>query len=195
VASVWHKRRFNGDVSVHFYFAFKMGLAGTSRWTYHPADVAVTFCGDGKNLGSGYSLIVGADDNSHSVLMRAGQVVAETRDKAALLPVMSDGMPGNMNDLHRHWWYVRINKVGPRVECWLDNRLILTYNDPKPFDAGQIALWTYNNGIMLSRVQIYYESEERPGYRKLTVPQTAVKPKYDPTGKSKTPAPVTVAQR
>ena len=158
VAAVWNKRKFEGDVSIHFYFAFKMGLAGTPAWYYHPADVGISFAGDGKNLSSGYSFIIGADNNSHSVLMKGAKVVAETNDPKALLPAMTDGMP-DMNTLHRRWWYVKVNKIGSRVECWLDNNLLLSYNDPQPLDAGQFALWTYNNGIMLSRVQVFYENE------------------------------------
>ncbi len=158
VAAVWNKRKFSGDVSVQFYFAFKMGLTGNPAWLYHPSDVAITLDGDGKNLSSGYSFIIGADNNSHSLLMKGANVVAESTDAKALLPVMTDGMP-DMSVLHRRWWYVRVNKVGPRVECWLDNNLLFAYNDPKPLDAGQFALWTYNNGIMLSRVQVFYENE------------------------------------
>jgi hypothetical protein len=186
IASIWNKHRFSGDQSIQFYFAFKMGLAGTPRWIYHPSDVALSFCADGKNLGSGYSLIVGADNNSHSILMKGDKVVAQNSEKPALLPVMSDGMPAT-NDLHRHWWYVRINKIGSRIEAYLDNNLILTYEDPKPLDLGQIALWTYNNGIMLSRVQIYYEDEVR-GAARIEVKEPVTKP---------TPqnAPITIAQR
>lgn len=184
VAAIWNKRRFSGDQSIHFYFAFKMGLSGTPRWHYHPSDVALSFCGDGKNLGSGYTLILGADNNSRSIFLKGDKVVAQNNEKAALLPVLSDGMPPT-NDLHRHWWYVRINKIGSRVECYLDNKLILTYNDDKPLDAGQIALWTYNNGIMLSRVQIYYENESR-GSARLEVKSPA-------PGKPATPT--TLAQR
>lgn len=170
-AAVWNKRKFSGDMSVQFYFAFKMGLTGTPRWHYRPSDVALSFYGDGKNLGSGYSLILGADGNKQTVLLKGDKVVAKTKETAGLLPILADGQPA-MNDLHRHWWYVRINKVGSRVECYLDNELILTYDDPAPLDAGQIALWTYNNGIMVSRVQIYYEQEMRNGTRKV-VPATA----------------------
>jgi hypothetical protein len=158
VAAVWNKRKFEGDVSIHFYFAFKMGLSGTPAWYYHPADVAVSFAGDGKNLSSGYTFIVGADNNSRSILMKGAKVVAESNAANALLPAMTDGMP-DMNTLHRRWWFVKVNKIGPRVECWLDNNLLFAYNDPKPLDAGQFALWTYNNGIMLSRVQVFYEKE------------------------------------
>lgn len=183
IASVWNKRKFSGDQSIQFYFAFKMNLAGTPRWTYHPSDVALTFCGDGKNLGSGYTLIIGADGNTHSILMKGDKVVAENKDKAGLLPVMSDGMP-QTNDLHRHWWYVRMNKIGSKVECYLDNQYLFTYDDPKPLDAGQLALWTYNNGIMLSRVQIYYENELK-GSNTLEVKSPAP---------SKASQPVTLAQ-
>ena len=54
--------------------------------------------------------------------------------------------------------------MGSQLTCYLDNKLLFTYTDPKPIDAGQVALWTYNNGIMLSRVQIYYQDElqQRP---------------------------------
>ena len=101
--------------------------------------------------------------------MKGDKVVAQSNAKAALLPVLADGQP-SMNDLHRHWWYVRVNKIGSRIECYLDNELFLTYDDPKPFDAGQIALWTYNNGIMLSRVQIYYEQELKNSTRRVSAP-------------------------
>ena len=175
-AAVWNKRKFSGDLSVQFYFAFKMGLTGTGRWNYRPSDVGLSFAGDGKNLGSGYSLIIGADGNKHSVLLKGDKVVAQSKEKAALLPILADGQPST-NDLHRHWWYVRINKVGSRVECYLENELILTYDDPAPFDAGQIALWTYNNGIMLSRMQIYYEQEQKNSSLKLASAPKSVAPK------------------
>ena len=40
--------------------------------------------------------------------------------------------------------------------------MILTYDDPEPLSAGQMALWTYNNGLMLARVQVFYEKELHP---------------------------------
>jgi len=175
VAAVWNKRRFQGDISVQFYFAFKMGMSGVRSWPEDPSDAAVTILGDGRNLGSGYSFIVGADDNQRSILMRGGKVVAESREPEALLPTLTDGKP-EQDDMHRRWWYVRINKIGSRVECWLDNNLLFTYDDPKPLDAGQLAVWTYNNGIMLSRVQIYYENEVRSVYKPSRKVGAPVKP-------------------
>ena len=175
-AAVWNKHRFQGGMSMQFYFAFKHKLPVVpEEWRYRLADAGVTIFGDGKNLGSGYSLIIGANNNTRSLFLRRGQIIAESRAPEALLPTMADGYPEDLNLLHRRWWYVRINKIGPRVECWLDNKLIFKYKDPKPIDVGQVALWTYNNGIMLSRVQIYYENQLRPTLVKASG-KTAPKP-------------------
>lgn len=199
IASVWNKRRFSGDVSVQFYFAFKMGLSGARNWAEYPADAAITICGDGRNLGSGYSFIVGADNNQRSVLMKGDKVVAESNADAALLPTFTDGQV-NTNEIHRRWWYVSINKIGSKVECSLDSKLLFSYNDPKPLDMGQVALWTYNNGIMLSRVQIYYENEQRPDYVKLVnkavpVPFKAPKPSTNAVKVAKADRVAKTAQR
>ena len=179
VAAVWNKRKFSGDISVQFYFAFKMGLAGAATWNYHPSDVALSFGADGKDLSSGYSFIIGADNNSRSVLRRGTQIVAQTSAADALLPTLTDGSPdvGHKEHemLHRRWWYVRVDKIGDRVACYLDNKLVFSYDDPKPLDAGQIALWTYNNGIMLSRVQVYYDREIKTTYVKSGAPAKAEK--------------------
>ena len=176
VAAIWNKRRFSGDISVQFYFAFKMGLAGSSTWNYHPSDVALSLGADGRDLSSGYSFIIGADNNSRSVLRRGNKLVAQNAASAALLPSLTDGSPdaGHKEHemLHRRWWYVRVDKIGNRISCYLDNKLVASYDDPKPLDAGQIALWTYNNGIMLSRVQVYYDREIKPVYVKSRAPVT-----------------------
>jgi hypothetical protein len=174
-AAIWNKRKFSGDVSVQFYFAFKMGLAGAQEWWEYCSDAAVTIAGDGKNLSSGYTLIVAADGNSRTVLRKGNSIVAENREKHALLPTLTDGRTADNDDiLHRRWWYVRIDKVGGRVSCYLDNKLLFTYDDPQLLDTGQVALWTYNNGIMLSRVQIYYENERRPLLLRKDKPESKV---------------------
>ena len=159
VAAVWNKRHFSGDTSVQMYFAYKMGLSGTGRWPEYPNNAALTILGNGKDVGTGYTLIIGADNNTRSELMRNGEIVAQTTDADALLPSVTDGTPPS-NDVHRHWWYLRMNKVGAKIECYFENKLILTYTDPNPIESGQTAIWTYNNGIILSRVQIYFAHEQ-----------------------------------
>ena len=175
VASLWNKRKFSGDFSVQFYYGFKMGMTGTAKWMERPADAAITVCGDGKNLGSGYSFIMGANDNEHSVLLRRGETVAESRAPEAILSSLADGRVDDAH-MHRKWWFAKINRVGNHIECWLDNELLLAYDDPHPLDAGQIALWTYNNGIVLSRVQIFYANELRTVRKPSTVSHVAAVP-------------------
>ena len=155
VAAIWNKRRVSGDVSAQMYFAFKMGL-NVPQWPEYPADAALTICGDGVNLGSGYVFIAGAKDNTCSLLMKNGEVVASSDAPEAILPRLTDGKPGN-DDVHRRWWYSRLDKNGNKITASLDGKPVLTYVDPDPIEGGQTAIWTYNNGLMLARVQLYFE--------------------------------------
>jgi hypothetical protein len=215
IASLWNKRKFSGDFSMQFYFAFKEGVYGPgSAWSEHPANVGFSFCADGLNLGSGYSLVLGADGNRHTILMKQGHIVAESSAPEALFPSFADGRPfpsygggfgaarstikeANMPEGNKtvekkeaatatgvssngksvtisrrrvygqtHWWYAKVNKIGNRIECWLDENLLFAYDDPEPLSNGQMALWTFNNGILLSRVQIYYENEIKRSFIK-----------------------------
>ena len=196
-ATVWNKRKFSGDISVQCYFAFKMGLSGTAKWMEFPHDMGVTIGGDGQSLGSGYSFLVGADNNTLSVLRKGSEVVAENRTREALLPIYTDGNPDagqNSNVVHRRWWYVRVDKIGSTVSCYLDNKLLFSYNDPKPLDVGQVALWTYNNGIMLSRVQVYYQNEVRPAFtRQVSAPVQPTPPIQSVKAAQPAKAPVKIA--
>ena len=83
-AAIWNKRKLVGDQSAQVYFAFKMGLSGVAQWPEYPSDAAVTICGDGKNLGTGYTFIAGAYDNSCSVLLRNGVEVARSTKPEAM---------------------------------------------------------------------------------------------------------------
>ena len=157
VAALWNKRRVGGDQSAQMYFAFKMGL-NVPQWPEYPSNAALTICGDGTNLGSGYVFIAGAQENTCSVLMKNGEVVARSEKPEAILPRLTDGKPGN-DDIHRRWWYARLDKVGDTITASMDGKPVLTYRDKTPIDGGQTAIWTLNNGIMLARVQLYFERD------------------------------------
>jgi hypothetical protein len=145
VAAIWNKRKLAGDQSAQMYFAFKMGMSGVSSWPEYPADAALTICGDGKSLSTGYTFIAGANDNTRSILMKNGEVVASSSAPEAVLPRLTDGNPGN-------------------------DAMVLSYDDPAPLKGGQTAVWTLNNGLMLARVQLYYQNEIRPVYVKQLAP-------------------------
>ncbi len=181
-AAIWNKRKLAGDVSAQVYFAFKMGMTGVASWPEYPADAALTILGDGKNLGTGYTFIAGADDNTRSILMKNGVVVASSSAPAAVLPRLTDGNPGN-DAIHRRWWFSRVDKTGSKISCYIDDKPVLTYDDAAPLKSGQTAVWTYNNGLMLARVQLYYQQEIRPVYTKTILAKATPKSASKTTAK------------
>ena len=58
------------------------------------------------------------------------------------------------SSLHRYWYYFKIQKQGGRVALSVDNALALEYNDPAPLTGRKLALWTWDNDLMIARVRI-----------------------------------------
>jgi len=156
---IWNKREFAGGLCVEAYMGYKMGVGGVQYYR-HPGNMSVTVCGDGANLDSGYSFILGAEKNSETRIMKGQTVLARTKDPQFLFPVFEDANP--MNDLytyHRRWWGVKVRKQGGHLELYVDNKLAVQADDPDPIDDGRIALWTVRNGLIVARVKVYYERE------------------------------------
>lgn len=160
-AAIWTKEEFAGDQVVDAYFAFKMGVDGTNRPYKGGYDVALTICGDGANPASGYTFLLGGNYNSVTRIMRGTEVLAETRAAIALFPDWNLGQPSTYQ-WHRRWWAFRVHKRGEQLQLYLDNRLVLEARDRDPLPSGRVALWAYDNGIMVPRIRIYYQDVVRP---------------------------------
>ncbi len=145
LAVLWNKRSFAGDVSVEFYASVKMEGARGKRYSW-ARDLNVVICADGSDLRSGYSFLFGGFDNGRTCIVRKGQVVAST-DK---------GVIPRTNTIHRAWFYLRVEKRGSALRFTVDNGRIasLEYEDPEPLTGARVAIWTYNCGMMVSRVKI-----------------------------------------
>jgi len=151
LAAVWHKRAFDGDVSLDAFVGFEM--VPMERGAFErTTDFGLTLCGDGLGLASGYALHVGGEGNRVTRLYRRGRVVAESRDKAARFP--SRGLLGENFDVHRDWYHVHFSKQGDTIAVRLNEKPALTYRDPDPLPAGQTAVWVVNNGVLLARVRL-----------------------------------------
>ncbi len=177
-ATIWNKRQFAGDLVVELYGAFKMGFGVQGRNYKNPNDINITICGDGANLDSGYTFMVGGERNTTTRIMKGTQILAQTGDNAALFPIFENGFPGS-DEFHRKWWGIMARKRGSRLQLYLDNELVCEAQDPQPLNQGQVAIWTYNNGIIIPRIKVYYEHEiQRPmrpaGQPALIVPQRTV---------------------
>ncbi len=144
---MWNKRSYAGDLSVDMWTGMKMELR--RKPTYgDPGDMNLTICADGRSLGTGYSFIYGGYDNTASRLLRNDKVVAETTK------VTVPSTRHNGGNIHRRWFHLAMKKRGPRVECWLDEKMVLEYEDPDPLTGTRVAAWTFDNGMMMSRIRI-----------------------------------------
>lgn len=183
-AAIWTKEEFAGDQVVEAYFGFIMGLEG-AQLTYGNVpnaykggnDVCLTLCGDGANPSSGYSFIIGGEGNTVTRIMKGTQVLAETRQPEALFYDWKQGQPRNLYQWHRHWWTLRAVKRGTRLELWYEGKLVVQADDPNPLPCGRTAVWVYDNGILIPRIRIYY--------------QTVVRPRTEPAGQEAWIEPVT----
>jgi len=155
LAAIWNKRALDGDVSVEFAVGPKMETARGGTAYQYTRDFNVTICADGKDLSSGYNFMYGGWDNKETVITRGNTVVARC---AAVIPRAAG--------IHRRWFYLKVEKVGNVLNLSVDGTRLLTYTDPNPLPGNRVAIWTWGNGIMVSRVRISasaIKGSETPG--------------------------------
>ncbi len=143
LAGIWNKYAYEGDVTVEFAVGPKMETARGGTAYGYTRDFNVTICGDGRDLNSGYSFMFGGWKNKETVIARGNTVVARSSN---VIPVGSG--------IHRRWFYVKAEKVGPTLTLYVDGTRVLTYTDPTPLPGNRVGIWTWANGIMVARVRI-----------------------------------------
>ena len=182
-AILWSKTAYEGDLTIEFYAGHNMRRF--DDWAsplYYPrtGDINVTICADGQDLDSGYSVTLSGWDSTWSEtwtrLWRKDKSVAESDRE--LVPRNRELYPSKRiipvpwiskgRAIHGAWYYIKLRKVGNRVEYYFDNELVLSYEDSKPLTGQRIALWTYDNSVMFSRAKISYT---RRRLASLVVPQ------------------------
>ncbi len=157
-AAVWNKREFVGDILVEVYAAFKHKFDITTRAYKNPHDINITICGNGRDFDSGYTFMLGGKHNTVTQITKGTRVLASTTAPEMLLPIFEEGFPTGY-EFHRKWWGLRVSKVGSKLRFFVDDQLACEADDPSPLPGGKVALWTYDNGILIPRVKIYYEAE------------------------------------
>ncbi|HRU04375.1 MAG TPA: hypothetical protein P5137_01210, partial [Candidatus Brocadiia bacterium] len=167
VAAAWNKREFDGDQTIEFYAGMRMQRGMASSYP-RPGEINVSLCGDGRNLDSGYSVIINGWDpqwtGRWSRIMRAGREVAaayrelvpcnrRANPARRAIPVSWD--PGG-RPIHGAWYYVKVRRIGGRIEVYFDDALVMAYDDPKPLQGKRMAIWTMDNSIVIARTRISY---------------------------------------
>lgn len=160
--AIWNKRRLEGDCFAEFYVGPMMLDRSASYENLR--DIGITLCGDGRNLASGYTLILGANSNQVTALFRNGRIVASRRDSAALIPrYRASGANSTVfPSRHRGWVPVALAKQGGSVQAYLFGRLILTYHDPDPLPGGYTAFWSVDNGVLLAKARLAASRVSQP---------------------------------
>jgi len=165
LAVAWSKYLCDGDITVEFAVAVKMARERGSYVSY-AQDLNVTICADGEDLNSGYTFVLGGWRGKKSAIVRGTEVVAQI-----------DHQPFG-EDIHRKWFLIRIEKRGGRLRYFVDEKLLLEYEDKEPLTGKHIAIWTRDNGIMVARFTLC--AERFMGKRKPTsVSKPVVKTFYD----------------
>ena len=165
VAAIWNKYEYDGDLTVEYHAGMKHGRAYT-----RPGDINLTICGDGHTPSSGYSFIITGWDagwnGMYSRIMRGNQVVAQTDTELVprvRLHAAKRHFQGLWNpsgrDVHGAWHYIKVRKIGGHIECYFENKLIMTYDDPKPLTGKRVALWTQDNEIVLAKIKLAYSGK------------------------------------
>ncbi len=148
--TLWSKASFEGNMVIEVFAAIKMRERGNPY--PNPRDINVSFCADGWNVGSGYSFLLAGWGNAGSGLLRKGERVAYNPDVA-----FRRATTLNFAGFHRHWFYIRILKLGNNITCYVDRQPVVHWSDPQPINSGRVAIWTVDNGVLVARTRIWYE--------------------------------------
>jgi hypothetical protein len=155
-AILWSKRLFPGDVALDFFFGNKMDHLRGNPYSY-ARDVNVTIGSDGADLRKGYTFSFGGNGNTCSFVMRDGVEVKR-------VPVR---IPTTM-DYTRHWFHVHVERLSGTLHFRVDHFFATDSNrsgeicieDSRPLEGDRVAIWTYDNAIMISRVSLSGEGGE-----------------------------------
>ncbi len=161
LAALWSKHELQGDFCIEMY-------AGMRHHFYQRAgDLNLTVMSDPATPSRGYSLTCTGWDPDHSQLYtrlyRHGVEQAETDQY--LVPRHREGQRRRIRDpliragrdLHGAWYYIKLRRVGNRLEFHFDNELVFAWEDDDPVPAGRVGVWTFNNSMMVARVKMAAE--------------------------------------
>jgi hypothetical protein len=152
---LWSKDVLEGDQVLEFWAGLLMDLPKEPGYS-HASDINAILCGDGLNLCSGYSFVLAGDGNTKSKLLKGNTVIAENPNVKFENPV------SNNFAFHRHWFDIRIEKIGNHLTYSVDDKLVAEWDDPEVLQGGKVGFWSYqNNGILLARARMAAEKVTR----------------------------------
>lgn len=157
LAACFSRAAYQGDQTIEYYVSLLDVIHGgkdKGGRRYVRKNLNFSFCTDGRDVSSGYSVLYGGFDNSGLYLMKGRRVLASK--KTVRFPEFVD----RCTDIHWRWWHFRIEKKGRRICVFVDERKIFDVVDDDGLGGGHLAFWTVRNGFLLARVRVAAERRE-----------------------------------
>ena len=162
MGAFWRKQTFSGDLTLEFY-------AGTRHGYYDDAgNLNCTIMADQTSPGRGYTVACTEWDQNLSQnwtsMYKNGETIARTNAylvprrrkgmyRRILNPLVSEGRP-----IHGAWYYLKLRKIGNKLEYSFDDEVIFTETDPEMIHEGLVGIWTFVHSMTLAQIKITFEN-------------------------------------
>lgn len=153
-ALMWHKRATEGALSVGLK---AMEYSVWYGWDKQPThehtaykNIGIALCADGKDVASGYAVIVNGWNLARSVVTRKGQVVASI----AQGPDFPCVYHGGHAPIAPRWSSVRVSLRGNTLQLRVNGVPVLGYTDPEPLSGGMVGIWCWDAAMNLGDVHL-----------------------------------------
>ena len=74
-----------------------------------------------------------------------------------LNPLVSEGRP-----YHGAWYYIKLRKIGNKLEYYFDNERIFEATDPEMIREGLLGIWTFMHSMTVAQVKITFDKMRFP---------------------------------
>jgi hypothetical protein len=163
LAALWTKYEYGGDFCMEMYAGMR------HEWYGRAGDLNMTIMASDTSPSKGYTITCTGWDPDHSQhytkLYRNGKELASSDQY--LVPRTREGLKrkgynpligkATTRALHGAWFYMKLRRIGNRLEYYFDNELVFSADDPEPLNGGLAGIWTFMNSMMVARVKIAAE--------------------------------------
>ncbi|MBQ7177231.1 MAG: hypothetical protein IJS08_07430 [Victivallales bacterium] len=184
MGAFWRKQRFQGDMTLEFY-------AGTRHGYYDKAgNMNCTIMSKDNTASSGYTVTCSEWDQNKSqnwtYLYRNGERI--NKSDAYMVPRRRKGtyrrilnpLIARGRDIHGAWYYLKLRKIGNKLEFWFDDELVMTSNDDNVLNEGCLGIWTFDHSMTLAQIKITYEKATTKQHNVRLLPNDIPEKKEEP---------------
>ena len=157
-ALMWNKRAFDGDISVTLKALEYTIWHGWSKSPTHEhsayKNIGIALCADGRDIASGYTVIVNGWTLRRSAIGRKGRVVAQVA-QGEEFPCRYVGGHGPITPRTSN---ISVLCRDGLLRLFVNSQPVLEYRDPDPLRGGRIGIWCWDATMNLTDVHLRADS-------------------------------------